>query len=130
MLRVLKLASLMMVLALAIAAMPFKPVSLLHEDFSGYPPTTTNTMPDGFVTVYGAIVGNNKQEFNYDLWPTHNIVRWKIERVGPSSENRRLVYVGDGGVDPSQWSNYTAYTSFEIPANGTIPFCYLDSHKF
>ncbi|MGI6088329.1 MAG: hypothetical protein ACOYCD_10390 [Kiritimatiellia bacterium] len=114
MLRVLKLASLMMVLALAIAAMPFKPVSLLHEDFSGYPPTTTNTMPDGFVTVYGAIVGNNKQEFNYDLWPTHNIVRWKIERVGPSSENRRLVYVGDGGVDPSQWSNYTAYTSFEI----------------
>ena len=112
MLRVLKLASLMMVLALAIAAMPFKPVPLLHEDFSGYPPDTTNTVPAGFVTVYNNSTVNDKQEFNHDLWPP--IVRWKIARINNNFANRRLVYVGDGGVDPSQWSNYTAYTSFEI----------------
>ncbi|MGI6087381.1 MAG: hypothetical protein ACOYCD_05445, partial [Kiritimatiellia bacterium] len=126
MLRVLKLASLMMVLALAIAAMPFKPVPLLHEDFSGYPPDTTNTVPDGFVTVYGTIVLNNTQAFNFnhDLWLTDNIVRWKINR-NSSNPNRRLVYVGDGGVDPSQWSNYTAYTSFVIPAtNGLVATSY------
>ncbi len=114
MLRTVKLAGMLIVCATAVSASPLPPIPLLREDFQAYPPGSPETVPEGFVTVRGTLLINDTQEFNYDLWESSGIVRWAIRRLS-AWNTRRLVYMGDGETDPSQWSDYTAYTQFETP---------------
>ncbi len=116
MLRIVKLAGLLIVCATAVSASPLPPIPLLREDFHAYPPGSPETVPEGFVTVRGTSLVNDTQEFNYDLWESYGIVRWAIRRLS-AWNTRRLVYIGNGETDPSQWSDYTAYTQFEIPTS-------------
>lgn len=102
-------------LVLSVCGGPFRRPVFLFEDFSGYPPESEQQVPDGYVRLRGNVLSSETQEFDYGLWETDNIVRWAIRRKSSTYNQRRLVYTGFNDIDPSVWSNYTVYTTFETP---------------